>query len=308
MTEHKGREIKRFMVMGDVESAASGAEDEFTDIRYCLKHNPASNAQSQTRQSLLQLMGIDCPGRVGNTTSVDPIGQEGTRRPLVRLPFSSSLVMDTTSGSGSTSSGKQKQKSASESSSSSGGGGSASQSQSQSQQGGRHGGLGSESSDSDDNDDDERKRRPPRDLKKEPKTKEVFADEDDEATDSADEGADPVIDCDATEEGQVNVSSEPARRSSKENSGRSVTSTVTIESKEVSMSSPGPVNMSVGYGGVLEEMPPRIIDKDSPESTLAGTPVLDSPRPLQGIESEAQSPHLFPEVVSIPQVCWLCSY
>ncbi len=323
---HEGRrKTSVFTILGDASSAAIAAEDEFRDSGLCPNRKPSSPDASL---NLLQLMtATDCSSHVGRCASGGDLGRANCQWQTdtsvscpvsvgAALPFSSSLVMEATSGSGSsTSSGKQKQKTASESSSGSGGGGGASSSSSQprSQRGGRRGGLGSESSDSDDNDDDERKRRPPRDLKKEPKSKVDFPDDDDEATDSADEGADPVIDCDplsnSSRAGAVGTSSEVGeeeQRVSRDDGGGSVTSTVTIESKEViSLSSPrlaSPVNMAVGYG-VLDAMPPRVIDKDSPESTLAGTPILDSPRLLQDIPSASHTPLMSPEVVCVSQVC-----
>lgn len=308
-----------FTRVGAGTPARSVAVDESShdrDNSHCLRRKPVSNVPSQSQGSQVQLMETsDCPGLMGTGTGDDLCGhvweQERSSR-TCSIPFLSSLATETTSGSGSTSSGKQKQKSASESSSGSGGGGGGgNSSQHQSQRGGRRGGLGSESSDSDDDDGDERKRRPPRDLKKEPKSKVDFPDDDDESTDSADEGADPVIICEpSTSAGARVIGStssdvgDDGRMQLRDDGAGNIASAVMIESQEGPRPTPGltsPINMAVGYG-TLGEMPPRVMDKESPESTLPGTPVLDSPQPLHEMESDPQSLTLSPEIVSVSQV------
>ena len=204
------------------------------------------------------------------------------------------------SGSGSGSS-KSQQKSNSESSTSSGsshhrGGGGG-----RSHRGGRRFGSGS---DSDDDDDGEKKRKPPRKLNCGPKGKVIFED-DDEATDSADEGADDsVMEITGYEGGSRSVAIRPTSGSS----------SITIESSDghsggTSQPLGSPVNMSVGYGAALTidaTISPHVMDKCSPdsESCGAGTPTQDSPRVLvpEGRVSPANQ-LMSPEIAPVLQVC-----
>ena len=207
------------------------------------------------------------------------------------------------SNSGSSSSKSQKQKSGSESGSS--GHGSSSSSHHQSQQGGGMRGFGS-SGDSDENDDDDKKRRPPRGLNKEPKSRVSFTEEDDEATDSADEGR--------SDEGMDFIGYAPvANKSSTFESGTSLRQTtpgtITVESVgpgiigTTLLTGPqlgSPINMSVGYG-VPETMAPRVVDKSpSGSGSRVGTPTLDSPRPSDGRVTPG-TPELSPVIAPAPQ-------
>jgi len=212
------------------------------------------------------------------------------------------------SNSGSSGSKGQKQKSGSESSSS--GRGSTS-SHHQSQQGGGIRGLGS-SGDSDENDEDDKRRRPPRGLNKEPKNGVSFTEDDDEATDSADEGrSDEVM-----EYTSVGYTS-PGGGMNKGVPGKSGGSlrqttpgTITVESVvpgvigSTLLLGPrlgSPINMAVGYG-VSESMAPRVMDKSPSESgSRIGTPTLDSPRPSDGRITPG-TPVLSPEIAQVSQV------
>lgn len=206
-------------------------------------------------------------------------------------------------GSGSSSSKGQKQKSGSESGSS--GHGSSSSSHHQSQQGGGMRGFGS-SGDSDENDDDDKKRRPPRGLNKEPKSRVSFTEDDDEATDSADEGR--------SDEGMDFTGYAPvANKSSAFEGGTSLRQTtpgtITVESVAPGiigttlLTGPqlgSPINMSVGYG-VPETMAPRVMDKSpSGSGSRMGTPTQDSPRPSDGRVTPG-TPELSPMIAPASQ-------
>ena len=207
-------------------------------------------------------------------------------------------TMNHSNETGGNSSSSKKQKSDS-SSSSSGGQGSSTSCPGRPLLGSLGGGSGG--SDSDDNDDDDRKRRPPCNPKKEPKSKIVFLDEDDEATDSADEGDE------GKEESDKILGS--ALREKFESVTTRQQSTITVESG-ISGSSPpqmgSPVNMAVGYGAT-DTMAPRVIDNETPQSPMDGTPTLDSPRPLVDLTIEQVLPMglpiMPPGMTLISQVC-----
>ena len=218
------------------------------------------------------------------------------------------------SHSGSSGSKSQKQKSGSESSSS--GRGSTS-SHHQSHQGGGIRGLGS-SGDSDENDDDDKRRKPQRGLNKEPKSRVSFAEDDDEATDSADEGrSDEVM-----EYPNVGYTS-PGVGMHKNVPGKSGGSlrqttpgTITVESVvpgvigSTLMLGPqlgSPINMAVGYG-ISESMAPRMMDKSpSGSGSQMGTPTLDSPRPSDG-QVTPGTPVLSPVIAPVSQVGSTCTH
>lgn len=200
---------------------------------------------------------------------------------------------------GSSKGGSQKQKSGSESSTSS--------TQGFTRSSHRSGRNLSSGSDSDEDGDGEKRRRPPRGLKREPKSKVSFLEEDDdEATDSADEG-----------EGIMDYSGFGARRvgkkSSFEDSGGSVgtASTITVQSLpkdgHIGASSPqlaSPVNLAVGYG-VPESLATHMIDKSptgSHSGSRMGTPTLDSPRLIEEHDTLG-TPVLSPEIAPVSQVC-----
>lgn len=221
-------------------------------------------------------------------------------------------------GSGSQSSGGKQQKSGSESSNSS-----SQQSGSGSRSGGgkagrtfSHSGSSDSSGDDDDDDEDKRRRHHHKVGNKDAKPK--LVDEDDEATDSADEGEE-----DATPNSMIMDFSPPQSNqseggtdgSSQLNSHRptslvtatnhyegklavhesatistpldnqGATGTISIESmapveSSRSLESSNAINMIVGYG-VPASAQPQALDKTPPDSEL-GTPTLDSPPPPLG--------------------------
>ena len=215
---------------------------------------------------------------------------------------------------------------------------------------GQHGtGVGSgrsrsgSSDSSDDNGDDDKRPRPLR-GRKEPKAKSDFADDDDEATDSADEGR-----CDDTprcmtmdyspqsQNGSQNThtSKDPpgelpifdSNKNASDGGGRtriqtgSGLSSIAIESvgyEDINMIGTSavphlasPVNMSVGYGipAAPENNSMIMMDKTLPDSnpdSRIGTPTLDSPRPLLDGATIPRTPLMSPKIPSVTQVMCVC--
>ena len=229
-------------------------------------------------------------------------------------------------GSGSGSNSGQKKKSGSESSS----GGSSSSNRSSHRRGGGGGVTGngrglSSSGDSDDNEDDDRKRgQPLRGHRREPRSKPHFLNdaEDDEATDSADEGGSedapemmeygssskPVTEGGGGAGGSENTSSffnAAKHRGERSTVSAGSSTTISIESVAGSKEHPregasatapanqlgigSPVNMSVGYV-VPEALAARVMDKTTPPASGVGTPTQDSPRLLLDRASGRMTP------------------
>lgn len=241
------------------------------------------------------------------------------------------------SGQNSGSSGNKKQKNSSSSSHH----GSSSSS-------GQHGtGMGSgrsrsgSSDSSDDNGDDDKRPRPRGNGRKEPKSKLDFPnDEDDEATDSADEGGcddtprSMTMDCSPQSQngsrathpnkeppGELPIFDNNKNSSSMDNGGGDGVgssrgqSTIAMEpvgyDKDVNMMGTlgSPVNMAVGYGipAAPESSSLIVMDKAFPDSnpeSRTGTPTLDSPRPLVDGSATPRTPLLSPKITSVTQVIY----